>query len=408
MLYVYTLFDSRRDSRPLLTGVINTTFKSAKFYPLYLRGTGLTLYEIEQSLLEVKTIIASNPAVVLNDYKQHILGFDLQDHPQSVYDLDLTPLHPGHDLAACRKTISTVMAKMMRVEPQLWQSVRAKAAVVYAHLQKRGVRCGGSEVVFPTWGWVYSGRSRTTGVPIQGMGKGYLANVNNDPYYLHFDWVAADMRAATLMSKDPKLQASFVESDPYQYMVDRFNQTIYKWNRDEGKRALLSSIYKLDEDDNIALKFYSGFGKWRKECREKVQATGCLSSVMGRRFKVGGDRDIKSVFNATIQGSVAHGMQVCLRRVWDLYPDSILMESHDSLIVTAQKSEVRAKILNIANIMVQPFRGILDDNPQFPLVVSIGRGFKDWKEHCRFNSVADVKQREKISERAKEKEEEST
>jgi hypothetical protein len=277
------------------------------------------------------------------------------------------------------------------MKPKYWQVVRSRASVVYANLQRRGVIYG-YELKHPIWGRAYSGRSKCTGFNVQGLRQEHLTNVNSDNIYLNFDWVAADMRAVAIMSGDDKLRAAFESSDPYQVLVDHFNSGVEtdKLSRNEGKRLMFKSVYSLD-NDNPALDFYDGFKIWISECRAKLRRDGYLKSILGRKFSIAKDRTEKSVFNATIQGSVAHAMQICLRRVWDLFPDNVLTENHDSLVVTCSKDDAKNKINEISKIMVQPFDGILKNNPQFPIKVSVGSGYKKWNSYRRYNYYEQIR-----------------
>lgn len=392
MLYVYTLFDPQRDGRPLYTGLFDTDKKELKLYSLYLRGSGRKLYDVEQDISQIASQISSANRVMLNDYKQHVIAFEPDVYSPTVYDVDLPQIRPS-DQQFCRKATTTVLKKMLAIKPQSWQNIRANAAVVYAFLQEKGVLA--DKLRHPIWGWTFSGRSKSSGFSIQNW-NGYLANRNGDEYFLHFDWVSADVRALAILSGDQKLDEAFMLSDPYQYMIDHFNQGVpddKKLTRDEGKKSLLAVVNSFD-DQSHALNFYSELGSWIRKCKADIDNTGSLSSILGRRFCVGGDkgdRDAKSVFNGTAQGTIAHAMQVVIRKVWDLYPDNILMENHDSLIVTSDMRTVKEKIVEISRIMVQPFKGILDSNPQFPIVVSVGKEYRKWKEFKRFNCHADIR-----------------
>jgi hypothetical protein len=146
------------------------------------------------------------------------------------------------------------------------------------------------------------------------------------------------------------------------------------------------------DDNNPAADFYPSFKAWIGACKLNIVRNGKLSSILGREFEISDDRDNKSVFNATIQGSVAHAMQNCLKRVWELYPQNLFLESHDSITLTStsDKFDIRRKVSDVSRIMVQPFEGILKENPQFPIKVSIGSAYKKWKEYKRYKSHEEI------------------
>jgi len=394
MLYICTLFDNHRNSRPLITGVYDNSTKDVKFYPIYIRGTKKSIEAVENNIIAVKDRISEAGSVVVNSHKQHILAFGLASGPR-VYDLDVpSRISKGYDVSKCKKLIARILRKMCKTKLAYWHVVRADADVVYAHLQRRGV-LHNYKHKYPIYDWVFSGRSKTTGFNIQGLDNGdtCLANMNGDNLFVHFDWVAADMRALSVLSQDQKMLEAFEDSDPYQYFADYVNKGVSKGQlkRNEAKKILISSIYSLDISDNPAMKFYSGLASWIAAQHVKLKDGKHLKTILGRRFKIDKDRSIRSAFNAIIQGSVAHAMQICLKAVWDIYPDSILTENHDSLVLTATKSDIGLKIIDVARIMVQPFNGILkDNNPQFPVKISIGKRYRDWRTYRRFNSYGQI------------------
>jgi len=392
MLYVYTLFDKNRDSRPLIAGVYDADTKSLEFFTLYLRNTNKSIYDIERSAQRLGEIITSAKRVMLNDCKQHLIAYNFEYRGLGhVLDVDVPPISSKMDVKQCRKIVAAVLAKMHKIKPQYWQAVRAGASVVYSNLQKRGVLYG-YEPRYPIWGRVYSGRSKSTGFNVQGLGREHLTNPNGGKVFLNFDWIAADMRIITIMSGDEKLDLAFKHSDPYQYLVDHLNKGVDRDRlvRDEGKRLMLSSAYSFD-DDNPALDFYGGFRSWITRCRMRLARNGYLTSILNRRFSMTKGRTERSVFNAMIQGSVAHAMQLCLKRVWDLFYNDILTENHDSLVVTCSKENASNEIIEISKIMIQPFKGILRDNPQFPIRVSVGSGYKNWSYYKRYNCCEQIK-----------------
>jgi len=388
MLYVYTLFDERRDSYPLMSAIYDGELSKLEFFTFYLPGTKKSIYDIEATCDRFSKIISNNN-VMLNDFKQHCVAFAPKPNCK-VFDVDLPTFTPK-DIKSCRKNIATIINKMKLIKPRYWHLVRAMASEVYGHLQTRGAMYS-YQLRHSIWGRVYSGRSKTSGFNIQGLGECYLSNINGDDILINFDWIAADMRAIAIMSGDKKLNMSFDESDPYIVLLNHLNSGVQndKLRRDEAKRLMFSSIYSFD-DDNPALDFYNGFRSWIQVCRNRLREDKYLKSILGRRFYVGRGRTERSAFNAMVQGSVANAMQICIRKVWELFPDSILTENHDSLVVTSKKSDLAFKLHEVAKIMTQPFCGIIKSNPQFPIKISIGRKYKGWKEYKRYDNCGQVK-----------------
>jgi hypothetical protein len=68
-----------------------------------------------------------------------------------------------------------------------------------------------------------------------------------------------------------------------------------------------------------------------------------------------------------------------IKRIWDTYGTQLLVETHDSVAITSKPEHLRSLINNVSSIMSRPFAGVIDDNPYFPLKVSVGSKFREWK-----------------------------
>lgn len=382
MLFVYTIFDPARDGHPLVTTVIDHTGKS-KIYNLYLRGTGRKIYDVEQDIKSISCMITASECTHLNDCKQHLIAFKLDytvsckiyDHPISISAVPA----PGEMKSHIAKSIIS----MKKAGDQEWMRIRGNAAHAYRHIQQRGVLFG-FRPQYPVWHMdVYSGRTRATGFPIQGLQKGDpISNINYDAVFLHFDWISVDFRAASLLSGDELLNRSFDGSDPYQFLADHINEGVTddKLTRDETKLEMFRSLYSFDTDSPV-LEFYSGLRQWMVNTRENIRKNGYAESILGRRFTFRDDKmDDKPVLNAVLQGSVVHAMQLCIRTVWELYPDNILTENHDSLVVTCKAEQAHTVIKDIKDIMMHPFRGILEYDPLFPIEIGYSKVYKGWED----------------------------
>jgi hypothetical protein len=392
MQLVCTLFDPNRDGRPLMTGVLANG--KVDFHSYYLPKTGKSIYEIEQGLAALSHQVEGD--VLLNDYKRHLIGFNFNPSGR-VYDAPIE-LPPDPDP---RKAVARGLLEMKKCleggKAPEWMRIRAEAAIVYKYLQDKGVLLN-YEHVHPQWHLdVFSGRSRAAVVGVQGATpEDLLCNVNGDSIYINFDFVSADLRAAAIMSGDPVLEESFC-SDPYSYLAEIINRDIRPGqdplSRDEAKLGLFQPFYALDADSDI-LAVYPTLRDWMAGCKEQLERDKYLVSALGRKFYLSERRDAKSVFNATLQGTVAHAMQASIRRVWDKFPDNILLENHDSLVMTAKDADHAKRIINtVVPIMVQPFRGLLPSNPTFPVAVSIGAGYKKWKQYKRYDAAPVVQSR---------------
>ena len=63
-----------------------------------------------------------------------------------------------------------------------------------------------------------------------------------------------------------------------------------------------------------------------------------------------------------------------------------MAEIHDSIVLTCQRpggpierQQLELMIADVADIMTRPFIGILDDDPYFPVKVSIGDRWRQWR-----------------------------
>ena len=380
MYLIRTAFDRLQKPRPIASLVFDTETNKARYFTFYLKGTGATLDQIEERIKEFASFFAK--PVILNDFKAHLESFRLPlSADYDVYDLaEEDPSWPK-DLAELKKTLTTYIGEMMKVGKHDWQALAAKATVVYADLQNRGVLYG-SSIVHPTYEIsTYSGRSKTMGFSIQGMGDDHEINSIETTHNMMIsaDWIAADMRMAALMSKDVNLEESFKESDPYVYLGTRIGKT-----RDECKKIILPSMYAFDFRDPT-LDIYPQLKAWTASCRTKMQEQGYLTSILGRKFKFDGTNE-RTVFNASIQGSVAHAMQNTLVRLRKRIPNCILTELYDSVILSCAQDAVKGVIAEVKNIMLRPFEGLLQSNPVFPLRVSIGNRWRAWKTLREYRS----------------------
>lgn len=259
-----------------------------------------------------------------------------------------------------------------------WQKIRADAAEVYSILEKKGVLVCGKKIN-PHYSMnVYSGRSKNTGFNLQGSNSDFDVSHVDDRFNIlvRFDWIAADMRMASYMSKDNNLISSYEKSDPYTYISECLGGKI---DRDKCKLELNKAVNSLVHND-LVLKIFPKLGEWIKVQKDSLERNGYAESILGRKFYT--DHTLKGnrrAFNGTLQGSVAHAMQSTISRVTDECGGIILAEQHDSLTVATPESRLLKTIKSVSDIMLEPLKGI-----KMPLVVEIGRSWCKYKKYKEF------------------------
>lgn len=357
--------------------------KQIQFHPLYLKNSGLTLFQIEETKTYIKNLIQQH-VVVLSDFKSYVSAFDLDSSVNfRVYDVSLPRLlSNSYQPAELKKLLLYGLKDIRAAEPAIWQLALARAQLAYRHLERVGFQKG-YETCHSTYETAYTGRSRCLGDNIQGYnGEEDIKHVNPDyKVLICFDWRAADLRVASLLSGDPLLSESFVKSDPYTALEEALNDK--NITREQCKLELFRGIYSMDYE-NPAVQYYEQFAAWIKKTVELIQQCGYSESILGRRFYQEADRTDKSVFNAQIQGSVAHAMHNVLYRVYKLFADFLMADIHDSLVLATDEKHAPVVVREVSQIMLRPFDGLLESNPVFPLRVSIGPRWKAWKPYREY------------------------
>jgi len=375
---MYFLCGSFNVSKPLIICVFCSKQKKVEFIPIF-QKTGIKLAEALINKAKI-TEILENHHVVVPRFKSFIIGFGLDYHKQHlVYDIGLPDL-PHIPSNKAQLILTNQLKDLIRAPKGDWQRILANAQFVYRALEEKGFYNSG-KLYFPKYDLTYSGRSKCTNNNIQGAGDNddiYSATEDNC-YFIHFDWIAADFRAASLMSGDRVLCAAFKESDPYTALHAELNDPDI--SRADCKKRLFGSLYSLNTD---GLDCYPELSEWMKSEIKLIEKYGYGESIIGRRFYIEEGRTIKSAFNAKMQGSVAHAMQSAMYEVFKVWPDKILTEVHDSLIMTCNKDEIEDIIESVSKIMLRPLSGWLNSNPKFPLKVSIGKKWRQWKLYKEF------------------------
>jgi hypothetical protein len=387
-LYIYTIFE-KDGGRPRCTGI--KAGDRVQIYDLYRPGARKLIGVINQHKALIRDLIvkASHKGlrIVTSDFKNHIRAFELplERRVYNVYDLHMPDFKPLDSPTRDAELLKKLLEKMSKHRLKDYHKVYANAAVVYQDLENRGL-INNFEQVKPIWSQkTFAGRSKTTGFNVQGFTDHHRLmppGAGDKDVLVHFDWISADIRVASILSGDKTLQEAFDASDPYVYMMEHINaQSHNKINRDECKVLLLKAINSMDFT-SVAFQIYPVLGEWINRCRKQTADNGgCLETILGRRFRMAHAKNQLAVLNGAMQGSVAHGMQNILRRVWERMGNRIVADVHDSLVVSSppEPNEVRATIAVVAPLMLRPFEGLLPDNPAFPLKVRFGKKWRKWK-----------------------------
>jgi hypothetical protein len=365
-----------------MSAVYDSDLKKWQFFPLY----GFAKLDVVWERLTYLAGLFDLP-IVVNDFKAHIEGWAYLRECKPVllptnkdYSAYVVPddedINMPRDEAELRKYLAAKIGMAKKVGNAQWQLQLGDATLAYLALEKRGVKYGGLEV-YPNYELkTFTGRSSTTGFNIQGQGDGEdIAHIDDDKnVFVHADWISADMRALSLLSDDAKMQESFETADPYKLIENQTGR-----DRDSCKVELLKSIYSLNTN-SPAFEVFPKLRSWIIESIDMMRNNGYTSSILGRRYYPNKDRDERAVFNAPIQGSVAHAMQNSVIRISKQLPRHLLTELHDSMVVCCTKTEAPMVIDVVQNVMLHPFRDILPSDPTFPLKVSIGGKWRAWKQ----------------------------
>jgi hypothetical protein len=374
-------YSRERNPKPLMAAFLGDS--GVSFYPMFLHGKNLL--EVYKNIDACRNEFAGSklPLVLVNDFKAYL---DFIDPNETTifnaydYSLNKQPRYGKLEELDAKKICAKALLSIKDVAPEKWMRILARASVVYHFIQKRGVMNGHLRVHPIYLLNTVSGRSKSVGFNVQGTDDSYdIKPVSEERNLMvHIDWVAADMRAAQILSRDEFLAESFKKSDPYAVMAG----TNSGLTRDDCKGMMIRALYDMDVD-NPALQFYPQLHQWIGTERDKIKSVGFTESALGRRFmlKSGGDElhNMRSVFNAAIQGTVVHAMQCALWKLHEGMPDDIMTEMHDAITLSADRYTLKTAIEAGIETMLHPFSGILDDNPAFPLRVYVGRKWRNWK-----------------------------
>lgn len=377
MYCIITLFDYNKHL-PLLSLVHNKDDNTTKWYKLYHPGTGMTLYEVEQNKAEIIEIL-SHKKVICNDFKTHVKAFDLpRELLYDAYDMACEKPLLNSDFKISAASIAEIFKTVKDLNPEPWMKLLADAAIPYQFLEDTGYLHFG-KISRPNFMLdTYTGRARSLGFSIHGTNhRDDLRPI--DPYkdvFVHFDWVSADIRFGSIISKDEELNEVFKASDPYSYIADCLGDM----SREDVKAMFLAAMYNRSYDDPI-FDLYPDFAAWMRETGEKADKNEPVYNIIGRPFVQNADHNVKAAINAVLQGSVASATHAAMRRIYDLDREILFTDIYDSIVCVCNKRNLKEVIDVVGAIVYEPFKGLVDIDCTLPYKVNVGVEWCKWKEY---------------------------
>jgi DNA polymerase I-like protein with 3'-5' exonuclease and polymerase domains len=363
-MLLLTAFDyTKYPYKPLLS-LLKIGDRTEIFY-LYAKGSNRKIYDVTSDIFAIGNIVdSSQEPVYLNDAKSHIIAFNLRNN-HNLYQLTAAiPTLSNNRYIELFNSIALVDLK-----PDRWRNLLGASSSTYISMERKPIFLDEIKVQ-PIYALdTYTGRSRCHNYNIQGAPEDTpIRTEDADNLFICCDWMAAEIRAAALLSHDELLNESFIKSDPHTMLSEELGIP-----RDECKRLYMRTIYSIDLDSPI-LEIYPKLKEWMQNQLNALERDGSLCSPLGRKFKLG-SRDTKSVFNAVLQGTVAHAMQSSLIKLSDKLKAYMLTETHDSIIFSCRSGLVPHVIKEATQVMLRP----LTEMDTFPLRVYVGRQWKKWK-----------------------------
>jgi hypothetical protein len=357
-------------------------------FDIYRKNSKLKLKTAFERVIKAKELItwAAFSDLRTNNYKDLIDAFDLSLFTcvGNIRDYGLTSVKTLGSAEKDLEFSKRLVEYIKTIGDKPYQKLIAGAQQVYSNISRKGLILNYTKM-FPNWSWdTFSGRSKCTGFNIQGWSTPdviYQPDINFNCVQIQFDWICADIRVASILSGDSALNASFNTSDPYTYLS---NEITGKDDsvRDEAKLLLLRTINSLDHSNEIITRVFPKLSEWLHKIYNQTRKEKSSSNIVGRSFHLSGTRDEKSILNAIMQGSVASGIQNVLIEINKKFPNYIITDIHDSIVMSVpnDKEIVKMVISEIGPLFLRPFKNILPDDLVFPYRVSIGTKWKDWKK----------------------------
>ena len=346
---------------------------------LYDQVNPKSLFDIRSSLAKTQNILRQalmvNTPIITNDRKVLTSILSMCDVTKNLN------IYEDNQIINSDDDFDAAMAKATG-EPKDHQRLTFQAGLVYDYLSDVPVYINYTPLQ-PTWSMdTYSGRSKSTSFNIQGYSlSDYISRDGcfDSKILVHFDWICADLRIASILSKDEELESAFRHGDPYQYLLDR-SEGLFE-NRHESMIALLKAINSLNFDSAIFTKCFGGLREWMIECAHTLTNEMPLSTILGKTFNIPENKTILSALNGVLQGSIAHAMHNVLVKTHELFPRSIVCDIHDSLVLSCEddRTSLKHMVSKVMEIMSKPFAGYLDRDIYFPLRFGVGKKWREYK-----------------------------
>jgi hypothetical protein len=356
-------------------------------FDLFRKGSGLSLKTALERSDKAKELIkwASCDGFRTNNYLDLQESFDLKlfNSCDLIRDYGLNSIKTSGSENGDRAICSKMSAILDKIGTHPYQTLLSGAQQLYNDISESGIFINYTKVN-PKWTFdTFSGRSKCTNFNLQGWTNEdfvYRPNVPFDNILIHFDWICADIRVASIMSGDESLMNSFKDSDPYTYLSNKINGNSSM--RNEAKLLLLKTINSLDYSNEYISRYFPSLSEWLRLISIDTHRKGFSTNMLGRKFFVSDDRNDKSILNAVMQGSVASGMQNVLINVHKMFPDYIITDIHDSLVLSVPNDKKIVKLIidEVGKIFLNPFQGLFQDNHSFPYRISVGNKWKNWKK----------------------------
>ena len=391
--YIAVIFN--RDKNKKLPRFISFLIDGKTYkFDLYREGSPKTIKQIKQETLKAQECFLKlndkNFEIVCQDFRDVITVLDLPiDYREyNVYDFHMGRKDSDDCVRSDERYAEEIFEAMLDRKTGIYQKILANSSIVYADLENSGLLYNYTHVK-PAWSQkTHTGRSKSLEFNIQGLStKDHVTTIygSESDVLIHFDWICADIRIASILSNDKVLNSAFIDSDPYTKLASILNDASKQrdldqtFSRDECKLILLRGINSLDYNSIVFEKAFPDLGDWIM----RLSARESMSTVLDRKFNVTDEKSRLSSFNGVMQGSVAHAMHIVMRKIWERMGSRIVCDIHDSVVVSSSpdKAEINSTIRQVCDIMLRPFDGVLEGDYIFPVKVSVG---KKWRAYRHF------------------------
>jgi len=397
--YIAVIFN--RDKNKKLPRFISFLIDGKTYkFDLYREGSLKTIKQIKKETLKARECFLKlndkNFEIVCQDFRDLITVLDLPiDYREyNVFDFHMARKDSDDCVRSDERYTEEIFEEMAKHKVNVYQKYLANSSIVYADLENSGLLYNYTHIQ-PIWSQrTHTGRSKSLEFNIQGLStKDHVTTIygSENDVLIHFDWICADIRVASMLSNDKALTSAFVDSDPYTKLASILNDASKQkeldqtFSRDECKLILLRCINSLDYNSIVFDKAYPDLGDWIM----RLSARDSMSTVLGRKFIVTDEKNRLSSFNGVMQGSVAHAMHIAIRKIWEKMGSRIVCDIHDSIVVASppDKAEINSTIRQVCDIMLRPFDGVLEEEYFFPVKVSIGKKWRAYRHFKDFYSV---------------------